>query len=468
MINRSGSRTRMLKGFGANGLSQCISLLSQILVTPLLLYVWGIDRYGEWLVLSCLPTYISLSNAGISWAAANEIAMRAARNDHDGANAAFQSTVVMLWIIGLLIFLATACVFVFAPLAQWLSISTISENELLAIGCLLAIAVVVNQQQGLWMSTFRCDGFFAFGSMLGCAFNLVDLIVALTFPFFDSFIVMVSAICGVRILIFVITRKIVFDCFPWLERGYQRVDYGFMNRMWRPGLAHLGYPIGNAMTVQGTIMMIGHTLGPAAVVAFSAHRALLNATTQLMAAINVVIWPEFTTAYGEGNIDQCRRLHRRSSNLSIWLALSSVACLGCTAYWVIPFWTLGKVEMSLPLLIAFSLMIITRTFWYTSSTVASSTNQHEFASFVYTVSSLITLIMIVIALRYESLVAIALFLVVSEISMCFAVIPQSIKITQDNFSDFVVHVVVPPVEDFMHVLRFALRKIHRWLFGEVV
>ncbi len=449
MTKTSTSRGRILKGLGATSLGQLVNLISQLVVTPVLIYAWGIERCGEWLVLSCIPSYLALSDAGISSASANEVSMSAARKDYNRANAAFQSTLVFLYLVGAVI-LAAVSLFVYViPLREFLAINSISVNELRLVCFLFAISAILGQQQGLWQSVFRCDGYFAFGGMIGVVFKAAELVVFILFSLLNSFVVLlISTICF-RLLVIVATKLIAMKCLPWLEVGTKRVNLSFISQVWKPGLAHLAYPLGNAMTVQGTIMLISHGFSPLAVVTFNSHRTLFNATTQLMSVVNYTIWPEIADAYGSGSIDRCRLLHRKSCNWSIWLAVVSVALLAGNSFWILPFWTLGRVQADSGLVLVLSLLIVVRTFWYTSSVVSSSTNRNGKMAVALLVSSVFSLGLLFWIVQLKSLAYVALCLVFTEIVMCIVIVNCALVITSDSFWGLARFVMWPPFDDLI-------------------
>ncbi|MFC8316662.1 hypothetical protein ACFUEJ_24125, partial [Gordonia sp. NPDC057258] len=60
------SAQRIIKAFLAHGLGQAVSVFAQIVSVPLFLSVWGAAKYGEWILISTIPTYLALSDLGLS------------------------------------------------------------------------------------------------------------------------------------------------------------------------------------------------------------------------------------------------------------------------------------------------------------------------------------------------------------------------------------------------------------------
>lgn len=87
---------RVVKGLGANGYGQLVSVVVQLVGVPVLLYAWGPQLYGEWLILFAIPTYLSIADLGFSQSVANDMTARVARGDRAGALAAFQTLAVLV------------------------------------------------------------------------------------------------------------------------------------------------------------------------------------------------------------------------------------------------------------------------------------------------------------------------------------------------------------------------------------
>lgn len=65
--------------------------------------------------------------------------------------------------------------------------------------------------------------------------------------------------------------KVKFDI-PWLRFGWQLASWQEIKRMSGPAIAFMGFPLGNAFNLQGTVLAVQYALGPADVVVFSTAR----------------------------------------------------------------------------------------------------------------------------------------------------------------------------------------------------
>jgi hypothetical protein len=81
----TGTIGRILRGIGANFAGNGVTALIQIVSVPVFLSAWGVRAYGEWMVLSALPTYVALSDLSFSSVAGNSMVMLRAQGKHDEA-----------------------------------------------------------------------------------------------------------------------------------------------------------------------------------------------------------------------------------------------------------------------------------------------------------------------------------------------------------------------------------------------
>src|SRR5580700_3331050 len=120
-------RGRLLRGFGATALGPVVTAIIQLGTVPLLLHAWGAAKYGDWLILSAIPSYLGLSDLGFGDASGSDMTMRVAAGDRKGAIETFQSSWALLSIVSLCVgLLATICVW-HVPWHQWVKLATLTD-----------------------------------------------------------------------------------------------------------------------------------------------------------------------------------------------------------------------------------------------------------------------------------------------------------------------------------------------------
>jgi len=450
-------RKRLLHGFGANSFGQFANILIQIISVPLFIKFWGVKLYGEWLILSTIPAYLAMSDMGFSSVAANEMTMKVAESNKNKALETFQSVWIFISSVCLLLIVLMP-IFWFIPLKNGLNIVLLTHDQVALIAILLSLSVVVGLQGGLLSAGFRCDGNYALGtwiSNLSRLFEFGAVLVGVYLgiePLGAAVIVLVA-----RALSFFISRLFLQNISPWIVYGYRWAALDKIRQMALPSLAFMAFPVGNAIKNQGMLTIVGIMLGPVAVVAFSTLRTLTNSALQVMGMINNTVWPEMSMAYGAGNMELARKLHRYSCQISFWLSLLAIISLAFLGEWIIRVWTLGKVTMDPVFFHLMLLVIFANSIWFTSSIVPAAINKHEKMALYYLAGTGFSFALAGLLVSIWHLSGVAVALLATDVLMTIYVINASLKVLDDRFIDFTFFVITPSVKTVLTILRIKKR-----------
>jgi O-antigen/teichoic acid export membrane protein len=441
----SATKRRLAWSFLSSGVSRLSSNIVQLIQLPVFLHFWGMQLYGDWLIVTGVPTYLSFSTTGFGSVAGNEMTMMVAREDRDGALRVFQSC---WWLIA---FLCAGILAVFSgalyylPAARLLKIGSISEADTKWIIFYLGISVMFGQLEQLLQSAFRCVARYAYGTLVKSVMSLAAFALTLVAvaahqgPRVTALVFAVANSIGTMVLAFLVKRDI-----PWIEFGWRHARSAEMRAMVRPALAFMCFPIGNALNLQGTQMAVNYALGSVSVVVFSAARTVSRAALSMVQLVNSTFEPEITIAFGAGKIDLTRTLHRRACQLALIVALVIVAGLITIGPWFLTHWSSGHVPPSRGLLSILLLVVICFALWSTSSTLMTATNQHQKMAVIYVVATGVTCAVCFFLARWKGLYGAAAALVLSELAMNVYVLPASLRIAQDTFPAFMASMLSYP------------------------
>ena len=151
-------RERFIRGFGATALGPLVTILAQVISVPVFLHSWGPTVYGEWLILSAIPTYIAFSDVGFGNVAANDMTMRVAKGDRNGALETFQSTWLLISFTSLLVVLCFIAGAWTLPLTRWLNLSSTTPAATRTTLIFMFAYALLSLQADLTTSGFRCEG----------------------------------------------------------------------------------------------------------------------------------------------------------------------------------------------------------------------------------------------------------------------------------------------------------------------
>ncbi len=316
----------MVSAVSGNVLYQVINLIVQIVGVPLFLQHWGVDYYGEWIILFTIPGYIAISDLGLGTAATTEMSMMLERGELKEINTLLRNTFWFILLIGSIPFLALALsTFVF-PWYEWLGFTQISEDEFKWSFILLILYVYISIFMSLPLNYYRVEkkyhrerlissGFklFEFATLVFCLMMGYGVIIAATVFFTWRLMMLLFVLVDLRY------NSKIFRLLPF------SLDYREVQPVLRPGLSLMAFFLGQNFLNQGIITVIGLTLGSSVVVVFSTVRTLVNVVKQLIGTINQAIFSEFSYAMGKRN--ETLLLQLFIVGLGINIVIAAMACL---------------------------------------------------------------------------------------------------------------------------------------------
>lgn len=438
-------KAKLLRNLGANAYGQLITVAIQLASVPLFLYFWGIDLYGEWLILSAIPAYLSLSDIGFASVAANDMTMRMAKKDKVGTLEVYQSIWIFICGISIVVGSGLTVLIISIPLNDIFSISNISiENTRNALVAMM-LYVLIGLQIGVLSAAFRSVGRYAFGTMINNTVRLTEWltsIVALTLG--GSVFAIAMTMLAVRFIGLIIMWVILRRQEPWLNLGFQEASVQKIYDLFKPAVAFMVFPLGLAFSLQGAVLLIGAMLGPVAVVIFSTYRTLTRLLVQMITMINQAVWPEISAAYGAEKMDLVVQLHRRSSSVTFWIALVAIPALWFMGNCVISVWTNHAVEQNSVLLLLLLTVIFLNVLWQTSWVTLMATNMHQRISIVFIACAAGGLFLSALLIPIADLNGVGGALVIAELPLLYIAINSTLKLLNDNWFDYTKAVISSP------------------------
>lgn len=432
-----GTRRRLILGFVSNWIGRLAGSIIQLIQVPVFLHFWNVPLYGDWLLVNAIPSYLSFSNIGFGSVAGNDMTMLMGRKDQEGALRVFQSC---WWLIVLLCSVVTmifAVALYFLPVAEWLNLNVMTQSDAKWVIFLLGIAVLFGQLEQLLQSAYTCVGRYPYGSLLKSIMTLVAF-VAMLLPVVLGYGVRATALAfsianalGTVVLCFTVRHDV-----PWIRYGWQHARFAEIRRLSGPAVAFMGFPIGNALNLQGTLLAVGHVLGSVDVVVFGTARTVSRIALQMVQMVNTTFWPELSSSFGAGNMALVRALHRRACQMALAIAVVLIAVMMTIGPWFLTHWTQHKVPPSPRLLFTLLLSVFFYALWSTSSTLLVAINQHRRLSVYYIVATSVTIVVTVVMAKFHGLIGAASSLVFSELIMDTYVLPASLRISEDTWSGF--------------------------------
>ncbi len=311
--------SRIFKLLFTSFLGQGISVVSQLLIPPFFLSIFGLEVYGEWIALSASVSYLGTLNYGIQTYSNNEMTILYNRGDEDGAKA-IQASAVRLLILLSLCF-ATCGLVVFAlPIGSLLRLRHESDHVAALTLYLFILQFTAIMIFSLLANSYMVVGLLHRGNYWQSAqwlFSVFAVTLALylraTFPVLAAIQLASFILFSVAILWDV--RRIAPVLVPSLRYGSWKQVAGIV----KPS-AHFGlFATAGFLTWQGPVLIIQRVLGPGAVGTFSIVRVVFQMSRQILAIASNAIGQDITLLFGKSDWRLLRRLYDLSERVILFL-----------------------------------------------------------------------------------------------------------------------------------------------------
>ncbi len=239
----SSTKRRLFFGFLSNWISKLAATIVQLVQVPVFLHFWSVPLYGEWMIVTAVPSYLNISNFGFGNVAGNEMTMMTARGDREGALRVFQSCWWLITIICATCLLVLSAALYLFPAAHYLRLHAIGETDTKWIIFYLGCSVLLGQLEALLQSAYRCIGRYAYGSFIKSVFSLTA---------FGAMLIPVCLGGGARITALVFAATNAFFTFvmcmmvrreiPWIRYGWSYASFAEIRRLAAPAFAFMAFP----------------------------------------------------------------------------------------------------------------------------------------------------------------------------------------------------------------------------------
>jgi len=422
-------------GLGAQAFGQVVNTVIQIASVPLFLRAWGIELYADWLIVSAVPVYLAMSDVGFTNAAMNDMTMSVGKGDRAAALASCHSAWLLLSLVTVGAVIVIVPTVLLLPIGTWLKLSRLEGPGPVMI--LLSIQVLANLQTGLVYAGFHCERNYGIGQFLVACVRLSEFgAMAVTVLLGGGPFAAAMAFVGARIVGTLGMRIVLWRRSPWLSFGYRYASKRVVKRLAGPAFAFTAFPLGNALSLQGVLIVVGSTLGPVPTVTFNTLRTMTRVGLQFVNAIRAAVAAEVSTAFSAGNYALLRQLHDRSCQAALWVSAAVVVGLLVFGEKILFVWTHGSVGMDRLVFILLLSLVLPASLWLSSLNLAYATNRHERVGAAYVGISLVTVLGTYGVASRLHLPGIAGILLIGECFMVLYVVRTSLSLLNETPGDF--------------------------------
>lgn len=426
---------RVISGISGNALYQAVNLIVQALGVPLFLKFWGVEYYGEWLILFTIPGYMAFSEMGLGTAGTVEMSMMVEKGMIAEVNTLLKNTFWFILSIGSIPFLLLLASVFILPWYKWLQFHQLTEMEFSMSFIILLLYVYVSLFMSLPLNYYRVEKKYHRERVISSVFKLLEF--------------------GSIILIITNGGNAIFAAVTYLSwrlfmLGFVMIDLKRISTMFRlfpfsmklkevrgilkPGLSLMSFFLGQNLLNQGMITVIGISLGSTAVVGFSTVRTMINMIKQFIGTVNQAIYSEFSYAMGKGKTYFLYQLFKGGFYLNILIASISCSIIFIWGLDLLNFWTGHKLIVDgsfLNLMIVYVLLGALANY---TLTFVGAVNKFKYLSLVFVILTVLVLVLTTLFGRFGGLDLVASLLIGFEfillilgIKVCFEILNRSVS-----------------------------------------
>ncbi len=436
----------ILKNFGANSFSVLINIVFQVVTIPIFIKYWGVDMYGEWLILTAAAAYFSMTDIGLSTATSNDFSINYVQNKYDKCNSLLNNNFYFIVVAFSIIFFGLFFTLVNFNLSAFFHFKIISRRNTSIALVLLTGQIFFGMLGNLYFAIYKATQHYARCLMIDNILRIVERLALI-----GGIILRLSFI---TILVLYVTPRILgFFIKLFDSRKYYKLNLSikYLNKtefkgIIIPSLSFLSFPIGNSIVLQGFTLLVGFVYGSVAVVLYNTTRTLVNFAKIGLGLIGNSFWPEYSLAYGKKDFGLMKKMHRYSVSSSLYLSILLAFFLFLFGKTIYMPWTNYKMDFNSVLFYNFLFTMVLSTIWGVSSVVLAATNNHKMYSLLYLISTIISLGVAYAILKTAGNISfLPLALLVTDILLIVVVEKQVLNLVSDTLREFIKSIILTPV-----------------------
>ncbi len=363
---------------------QGVNLIIQVAGIPILLNFWGIQYYGEWLVLFAVPSFIAISDMGLGSSTTSELSMLMQANREAEARSILRNTFWFILVFGGIPFFLLSLSIIILPWYEWLNFSAISNTDFKLAFLFLILYIYLALFLTIPLGYYRVKQIYHRERYISSFFRGLEflfVIVAVTGGYrvvVVAFIYFIVRLIQLGYILLDLSKRFeTFRLFP-VEFKYQEIKH-----LLKPGLSAMTIYMGQNILGQGLVSIIGIGLGSAQVVLYSTTRTLVNMVKQVVGIINLSVTSEFSYAYGAKNYPLLRKLFRYTSQSNALVAIALLTILFIFGKWIFKIWTGGEVDIIEPFYLFFLMSSFFGAMWNVHLVLLVSTNKLGYTGLMF-------------------------------------------------------------------------------------
>ena len=375
---------RFLHNSAALGFGQVVNVATQIFYIPAFLHFWSKTEYGEWLVITAIPSLLWTLDNSLSGLAASRMTVASGSGDWARANLIFHNVLCVQGTLSIIILALTGYFVATGNISSAFGFTLMTRTQSGEVLFLMILYMLLGYSLGLMRAAYRACKMEARGIAILNFRALTDFLATIIVLTLHGHAVALA--CGWLASMFFWVAYCYIDvrrrC-PEITFAFGPVSRDQFVSMMVDGLPVLAGTAAGAFFLQGYPLIVNRLLGPATVVTLTAIRTASRTLLQVTGLVCTASSSELSRTYGSRDWDGYLRLLKVLVAVTLWTSVAAVLGLSLAGPWVIEKWTWGKVIVDHQIMLLFVLSVVCQSCWNACGSILFSTNMHHAFNYAY-------------------------------------------------------------------------------------
>lgn len=322
-------------------LAKGTSIVAGLVSIPLVAKYLGTERFGLWLMLSTLLTWISMFDLGVANSLMNSLAIADGQGDQKTAKEAVSSAFGVAFLIAIVLAVGFLILY---PLVSWEDVLNVSSLQAksdaraaIAIGSAFFVIYILLSIPSRIFRGYQEGYIYQLWSGLGSALSIFALVAAIQFQ--ASFSTLIATFFGATLLgdIFAAIHLFWFRK-RWLKPSIENVSWSKSKWMFRTGFQFWIAQISSLLIFQTDLVVVAQLFGASAVSSYGVALKLFMLIGSIQSAFVSPLWSAYSEAAARSELEWITRVFKQSVYLSILWSLSLGSLLTIFASKIIRVW----------------------------------------------------------------------------------------------------------------------------------
>jgi len=416
----------ILKNIAGNFYGVGVNLFSQIVLVPFFITYWGIDLYADWIALTAISSFFSMSDIGLNTVTANQYSICYNNGNEKKCNSLLANNIILILSIWVLCIIIGTIVFKIVDIKNVMNLRIVSSQTGYAVLFLLISKIFISMLSSVYTAIYRAKSMAYKTFFISNTSRLLDALILLVGILLNLNIALIAFLyCIPSILQFfyyAVDSRLRYNSKIHLNA----FDFKLFKKILVPSVSFMSFPLGYAIIMQGFTLIVNKFFGAESVVLYNTTRTICNFLKVIPNAIKNATWPEFTIAFAKSNTLRMMNLYKKTIILSLLFVILAAIILLTFGDVIYQIWTKNAVEFNFLLMLTYMTSIFFNSVWETSGMALMATNRHTRLGILFVcLSGLSFLLAISIAPHINSLIPIVFCILLTDMLLSMYTLRKS-------------------------------------------